>query len=327
MVMMLVIEALRFGSPDVLAARQAPEPAAGPGQVVVQTLAADVLFVDAMIRKGLNAEYFQVRPPYVPGNGVAGPVISVGDGVDPGWLGVAVAAHTGGAGGRGGYAEQVVASADDLVAAPDGVTPLEAAALLHDGATAIRLLENMRVKQDEWVLVTAAAGGMGVLLVQLARAAGGRVVGAARGDRKLAVARDAGAEAAVDYSEPHWVSRVLDLTGGHGADVVLDGAGGRLGEAAFGITAQGGRFSAHGAPAGGFARLDPAVAADREITVSGIPQYESGERRRLVTAALRQAAAGRIRPVIGQTFALERAADAHAAMEARATIAKTLLLA
>jgi NADPH:quinone reductase len=324
---MLVIEASRFGGPEVLAGRQVPDAAAGPGQVVVRTAAADVLFLDAMIRSGRGADYFPIRPPYVPGNGVAGQVTSVGDGVDPGWIGLPVVSRTGGAGGSGGYAEQVVVQADDLVAVPDGVKLPTAAAVLHDGATAISVLGNVSVKPDEWVLVTAAAGGMGVLLVQSASAEGARVIGAASGDRKLTVVRDAGAEAAIDYSDPAWASWVLDLTGGHGADVVLDGAGGRLGEAAFGITAPGGRFSAHGAPAGRFASPDPAAVADRGITMYGIPQYEPGERRRLVGAALGQAAAGRIRPVIGQTFPLERAADAHAAIEARATIAKTLLLA
>src|SRR5204862_378630 len=84
---MLVMEAERFGGPQVLTARQVPDPVAGPGQVVVRTSAADVLFVDTFIRAGRAVDFFPIRPPYVPGNGVAGQVISLGDGVDPGWAG------------------------------------------------------------------------------------------------------------------------------------------------------------------------------------------------------------------------------------------------
>jgi NADPH2:quinone reductase len=167
---------------------------------------------------------------------------------------------------------------------------------------------------------------MGVLLIQLARAAGGQVIGAARGTRKLDAVRSAGAEATVDYSEPRWAERVRELTAGRGADVVFDGAGGRLGRAAFDVTANGGRFSAHGVSDGGFAGIDARQAGRREITVQPIAQYEPAEFRRLAAAALAEAAAGRITPVIGQTFPLERAADAHAAIEGRSAIAKTLLL-
>src|SRR5260370_14238520 len=204
-----------------------------------------------MVRYGLGVDYFPIRPPYVPGNGVAGIVISAGGGVDSAWAGRAVVAHTGGGGGCGGYAERAVVGVGDLMPVPDGLTLAEATALLHDGSTALGLLELVSIKPGEWVLVTAAAGGMGVLLVQLARAAGGRVIGAARGAQKLDAARNAGAKAPVDYSEPAWTERVRELTAGHGADVVFDGAGGRLGSAAFEGTSAGGRFSAHGMSAGG----------------------------------------------------------------------------
>jgi NADPH:quinone reductase len=147
------------------------------------------------------------------------------------------------------------------------------------------------------------------------------------GGRKLDVAREAGAEAVADYSQPGWADRVREITGGHGADVVFDGAGGRLGAAAFGVTADGGRFSAHGMSDGGFAAIDREEAGARKITVYGIGQHEPAEFRRLAAAALAEAAAGRIRPVIGQTFPLERAAQAHAAMAARIAVAKTLLIA
>jgi NADPH2:quinone reductase len=132
----------------------------------------------------------------------------------------------------------------------------------------------------------------------------------------------------VDYSEPGWTSLVRDATGGAGADVVFDGAGGEIGRAAFEVTAHGGRFSAHGAPSGGFAVLDPDERARREVTVRGIEhlQLAPDDMRRMLARALSEAAAGRMRPVIGQTFPLERAADAHTAIEARAVVGRTLLL-
>jgi NADPH2:quinone reductase len=110
--------------------------------------------------------------------------------------------------------------------------------------------------------------------------------------------------------------------------VVFDGVGGQIGRAAFGVTARGGRFSAHGAPSGAFTVIDPQEAERHGVTVRGIEhvQFAPADAKRLAERALSEAAAGRIRPVIGQTFPLERAADAHAAMEARGVIGKTLLL-
>ena len=323
---MLVTEVGRFGGPEVLTPRWVTDPVAGPGQVVVQTAAADVLLVDTMIRSGRAVDYFPIQPPYVPGNGVAGQVISVGAGVDSSWIGRAVVAHTGQAGGSGGYAEQAVVAASDLIAVPSGLGLAEAAALLHDGSTAFMLTARVPIRPADWVLVTAAGGGMGVLLVQLARALGGRVIGAARGPAKLDLIRDAGAQAAVAYSAPDWTEQVRELTAGRGADVVFDGTGGELGRAAYEVTAPGGEFSAHGTSDGFYTRIDPEEAFRRGITVRYIDDYEPLAFRAHATTALATAAAGRVRPVIGQAFPLHLAAEAHAAIEARATLAKTLLL-
>jgi NADPH2:quinone reductase len=322
---MLIVEAAEFGGPHVLTPRHVPDPVAGRGQVVVRTAAADVLFVDTAIRAGRAVDFFPIRPPYVPGNGVAGRVISLGKGTDPAWAGRAVVAHTGGSGGSGGYAGQVAVAAADLIPVPDELGLPEAAALLHDGSTAMGLLEETGVKPGEHVLITAAAGGMGVLLVQLARAAGGRVIAAARGRRKLRVVRNVGAEEVVDYSAPDWACQVRELTAGRGPDVVFDGAGGNLGAAAFDVIAPGGRFSAHGMSDGGFAPVDPAGVRRRGITVNGIGGYTPALFRQRAAAALAEAAAGRLSPVIGQEYPLAGAADAHAALESRIAVAKTLL--
>ncbi|MGP3968125.1 zinc-binding dehydrogenase [Streptomyces sp. 6N223] len=322
------IQAVRFGGPEVLELRDAPDPSPGPGQVVIETTVIDTIHIETMIRRGLATEWFPVQPPYVPGGGVAGRVVAVGEGVAPDlarrWRHVVTSEVVNGA-----YAERVVAPADALIPVPD-VGLREAAALVHDGTTAIGVLEPTNLRAGEWVLITAAAGGMGLLLVQLARAAGARVIGAARGERKLAVVRELGAELVVDYTEPGWTEKVRAATGGAGVDVLWDGAGGEIGLAAFAqATADGARVSAHGAPSGGFGAVDRAEAVRRGITLRGIEHLQrsaENDHRAWATRALNEAAYGRIRPHIGATFPLERAADAHAAIESREVVGKTLLL-
>jgi NADPH:quinone reductase len=324
---MRVIEVAGYGGPEVLVPREAAEPVAGAGEVVVAVAASDVLFVETQIRRGWGREFFPVRPPYVPGFGVSGVAASVGEGVDPGWVGRPVVTRTGGGTG-GGYAERVVVPAAGLVPVPDGVDLRAAAALLHDGSTAFTLFEKAAPRPGEWVLVTAAGGGAGVLLVQLARAAGARVIGAARGARKLELVRELGAEHAVDYTSPGWAERARAATGGAGPTLVFDGAGTDLGAAAFAVTADGGRVYAYGAPSGASATIDRDEAARRGIAVHGIEavRVEPGEPLPDLAGVLAAAADGRVRPVIGQTFPLEKAADAHAAIEAREVVGKTLLI-
>ncbi|MGW5362579.1 zinc-binding dehydrogenase [Actinopolymorpha pittospori] len=314
----------RFGGPEVLVPTDVPDPEAGLGEVVVRVAAADTLFVDTQIRRGAWQDYLPVELPYVPGGAVVGTVVS-GVGVDPYWIGRDVATRTL---GWGGYAEQAVARADDLVPVPDGLDRQQAAALLHDGPTALGLFDAAGVRSGEWVLVTAAAGGMGTVLVQLARSVGAHVVGAARGAPKLDLLRGLGVQGALDYTTAGWAERVRELTGGTGVSAVFDGVGGEIGRTAFDLTADGGRFSQHGAPSGGFAGIDPEEGERRGVSVRGIEQVQfAPERVKALTArALAEAATGRVRPVIGRTFPLERAADAHTAIEDRAVVGKALLV-
>ncbi|MGF7236750.1 MAG: zinc-binding dehydrogenase [Frankia sp.] len=311
--------------PRCWAATEVPDPVAGPGQVVIEVAAADVLFVETQVRAGWGAEYFSLTPPYVPGDGVAGRVVTLGAGVDPSWGGRRVAPH---AGPTGGYAERVVVGADELIPVPDDLELASAAALLTDGPTALTVFDAAGIVAGQWVLVAPATGGFSSLVVQLAHEAGARVIGAARGERKLRLAEELGADLVVDYSLPGWPDRLREATGGHGADVVFDGVGGEFGDTAFGLTADGGHFSAHGAPSGRFANADPQVAERRKVSWQGIGdvQLSPDRRRELGARAFAEAAAGRIRPVIGQTFALKNAAAAHEAIESRRTIGKTLLL-
>jgi NADPH2:quinone reductase len=232
-------------------------------------------------------------------------------------------------GGRGGYAEQAVVAVDALRPVPEGLSLEAAAAVQQDGRTALRLFELARIRPGQAVMVTAAAGGLGALAVQLAHQAGARVVGAARGTRKLDAARDGGADVVVDYSEPGWSKRARDAIGGLALDVVFDGVGGQTGREAFEATGPGSRFLAYGAPSGGFAAIDPEEPKRRGVTVLGIEQvqFSPADGRRLTARALTETAEGRLRPLIGQTFPLAGAADAHAAIEAREVVGKTLLIA
>jgi NADPH:quinone reductase len=322
------IQVRRFGPPDVLQVADLPDPVPGPEQVLVAAAACDVLFVDTMIRSGAGAGYFPITPPYVPGNGVGGEVVAVGASVSQEWLGRTVAAHTGGPGGTGGYAQLAVADVEHAVVLPDAVDLLTATAVLHDGSTALRVLEVCGPRPGDWVLVLGAAGGMGILLVQLLAARGANVIGAARGQAKLAAVARAGAAATVDYGEPGWAGAVLEAAGGARPAVVLDGVGGAIGAAAFDLVADGGRFSAHGSPSGSFAGINDDAARRRRVQVSTIRdlQYGAGERSRLMKDVLNHLAAQEITPLIGQTFSLANAAEAHEAIGARRTVAKTLLL-
>jgi NADPH2:quinone reductase len=322
------VEVHRFGGPDVLQLRDVADPIPGPGKVLVAASACDVLFVDTMIRSGRGADYFPIRPPYVPGNGVGGTIAALGSGIDASWLGRPVVAHTGGAGGTGGYAELASVDLKDCALVTDDIDLLEATAALHDGTTALRVLEKTAPMEGEWILVLGAAGGMGLLLVQLLASRGAKVVGAARGSTKREVVSEAGAVAAVDYDDSGWTDAVLDASSGCRPLVILDGVGGSIGGDAFRLIADGGRFSAHGTPSGSFAPIDNAEAQRRGITVTTIAdlQYSEGDRSRLLAAILEEIGAGQVAPLVGQTFSLAEASKAHLAIESRETVAKTLLL-
>ncbi|WP_328558513.1 zinc-binding dehydrogenase [Streptomyces coelicoflavus] len=319
---MHAVQVASFGAPDVLTPVDLPDPVPGPGQVVVGMVAADVIFLDTLLRGGWGQDIFPRTPPYVPGGGGAGEVLAVGDAVDPAWVGRCVVVRTG-----TGYAEQVVAGEEEIMPVPDGLAAVTAAALVHDGVTALGLHRLGVPRRGEWVLVSAAAGGAGSLLVQLAVDAGARVVAAASSEAKLALARDLGAEAVVDYTRADWTERVREATGG-GAALVYDGAGGALGTAAVDALAEGGRFVTYGT-ADGFAAPDRESAARRGLRLfmplmDGPP--DQGTVRELLGLALEHAVKGSLRPAIGATYPLEQAAEAHRALAARTTVGKSLLL-
>lgn len=311
-----------FGPPSVLIPTEVDDPAAGPEQVVVAVEFANVTFVETQVRAGRAPFPMPADAlPMIPGNGVGGVVIDVGSRLSQEWLGRRVISGTG---GSGGYAQRAAVHAAGLIEVGDQLRMDDAVALLADGRTATALVRAAGIVPGDRVLVEAAVGGVGTLLTQLCVSAGAHVVAAAGGERKLQLARDLRAEMAVDYTEPGWAESIG--SGGTPINVVFDGVGGAIASAAFELLAAGGRMLSYGLASGTFASVSDDIAAARGVTIMrGVP-VDPILAAELTRDALDQASAGRLRPVIGQRFPLAAAAGAHAGIESRTTIGKTLLV-
>ncbi|HEX4216319.1 MAG TPA: zinc-binding dehydrogenase [Candidatus Dormibacteraeota bacterium] len=248
-------------------------------------------------------------------------VVARGEGADPAVAGIRVIASTG---GSGAYAERVAVDASALIPVPRGLRTDQAVALLADGRTAIALIRSAELRHGQTVLVEAAAGGVGSLLVQLATSAGARVVAAAGGPDKVKLARGLGAAAGIDYTDPGWAERARREVGE--VDVVFDGVGGAIGRAAFELIHPGGRLISFGMAGGSFTAVAAGESERRRVTVvRGVP-VSPDESRALTADALDRAVRGELHAVIGQTWPLDEAAEAHAAIESRLTVGKTLLV-
>jgi NADPH2:quinone reductase len=333
---MRVVWWTRVGPPAVLVLGEAPDPRPAQGQVLIRVALAGIHFIETLTRAGRSPRP-SVRPPAILGNAVGGTIVAVGEGVDRGLIGRRVVSSTG---GSGGYAELAVAAAADAVAVPEGMSLVDAVALFSDGRTAMGLHRRAAPKPGETVLVSSAGGGLGILLSQLATAAGARVIATAGSARKLELARGLGAAVALDYTAPDWARQLADAAP-DGLDLAYDGVGGPIGRTVFEALAPGGRFVVHGMASGAMTDTsEPAEpvtpkapapsmrnARDQAPSVIGIAELASiaSAGRELAAAVLAEGAAGRLRPVVGQTYPLERAAAAHAAIEARQTLGKTLL--
>lgn len=311
----------RFGPPEVLKMVTRPTPRPPAGDVLVATRAVGVTFVETQIRAGRSPLGRRPELPAVLGNSAEGTVVDVGDGVDAGLSGELVAASTG---GSGGYADHAVVAAKSLIRVPASLETGAAVALLADGRTALSLTQAAHLGGDDTVLVLAAAGGVGSLLVQLAGAAGARwVIGAVGSADKIDAAQRAGADVVVDYSAPGWTDQVAGSY--RGVSVVFDGVGGRLGATAAELLEPGGRLVVFGSASGKPTNL--AAARNRGVEVmAGWKVIRSPEHHRaVVDEAFNLAIDGRLRPTIGQRFPLDEAAAAHSAIETRQTIGKTIL--
>lgn len=313
-----------FGGVEVIRTQEWPDPVVAAGEVLIEVQVSDLIFVETAIRQGDHGGFFDVKPPYVPGTSLGGRIREVGEGVDQSWRGKTVLGRVT---GFGAHAELAVVPVESLVEVPDELNLETAVAVFGDGFTALLLEELAPALKGKEVLITAAAGGMGVLLVQLAHAAGAHVIGAARGQAKLDVVKAQGADVVIDYSEPDWEKAVLEATDGRGVDVAFEGAGGKLGAVAFTTVKDGGWFSAHGAPSGGFAEYDPAEAERRGITVKGIVDLRADTAEGSITGddVMARVRKGDLVPVIDRTFPLDQLAAAHTAIETRALLGKALI--
>lgn len=313
----------RFGEPDVLVTSDVGEPKPAAGQLLVDVRMAGVAYGDVIVRSGR----YPLPLPWIPGLEVAGEVLATGSDADESLLGKTVVATT--AGQEGGYAERATVTAAYTFPVPHGLALEAALAVFQAGALARGLLSAMRLQAADTVLITAAAGRIGSLLVQTAKSAGATVIGTAS-RHKLAAVTAFGADHAVDHGAAQWPDQVRELTNGHGATLVLDAVGGATAASALAATADGvGRIGLYGYASGAWPALDAHAIATRGLTLSGplgmVIRKSDAEQRDDAGQALAAAARGELTPRIHARFPLERAADAHRELEARRSVGAIVL--
>ena len=314
----------RAGGPEVLELQELPDPAAGPGQVLVDVEAAGVNFIDVYQREGR----YPLELPFTAGNEGAGVVRAVGDGVHDVAVGDRVAwAMVNGT----GYTSVAAVPADRVVPVPAGVPTEQAAAVLLQGMTAHYLSgTTYPVQAGDDVLVHAAAGGTGLLLTQLVARKGGRVIATVSTDEKEALAREAGAAEVVRYEREDVAERVRELTGGRGVAVVYDGVGASTFDASLAALRPRGMLVLFGASSGPVPPVDPKrlQGGSYFLTRPTLVHY-SAEREELLLRSgevFAMVADGTLDVRIGARYALEEAARAHEDLSARRTTGKSLLL-
>jgi NADPH:quinone reductase-like Zn-dependent oxidoreductase len=320
------------GPPETLRLEEVPDPAAGPGELLVRIRACAINYPDVLIIE----DKYQFRPPrpFAPGGEVAGVVEAVGDGVG-GWkVGDRLIAYH----GSGGLAEKVAVPAAHAFPLPDAHSFAEGSTLLITYATVIHALwDRGRLKAGETLLVLGAAGGIGLAAVELGKARGARVIAAVSSEDKAAAALEAGADQAVVY--PHGpfdkdgqkalAALFKDAVGSAGADVILDPVGGDYAEPALRSIAWEGRYLVVGFPAG-IPKLPLNLTLLKSCDVCGVFWGAFAARDPRGNAAhveelFRLWGEGKIRPHISATYPLERGGDAIAAMAARQVIGKLVV--
>ncbi len=322
------IQARQAGGPEALELVELPDPQPGPGELLVEVAAAGVNFIDTYRRSGV----YPVSFPHTLGSEGAGRVLQVGTDTRGFSPGDAVAW----AEAPGSYASQVVVRAADALHVPDGLSLKTAAALPMQGLTAHYLVSStFPVHAGQDVLVHAAAGGVGLLLTQLAAARGARVIGTVSTAEKESLARAAGASEIIRYTELEHLSaelpaRVRALTGGAGVHVVYDGVGKDTFDASLASLRARGTLVLFGGSSGQVPPFNPqrlSAAGSLYLTRPKIGDYVA-DRAELTWRAdelFRAVSAGELVVRVGATFPLARAADAHRALEARRTTGKVLL--
>ncbi len=309
-----------FGGPEVLRLETLPDPVPGPGEALVRTRAIGLNFADVYRRKGHY--HLAGEAPWIAGYEAAGIL------EDPNGCGLAPGTRVAFADSPFANAELVAVPFDKLIPLPEEVSFETAAALLLQGLTAQYLLRDSHpVKAGETVLVHAAAGGVGLLLVQLARSLGARVLGLVSAEAKAEAAREAGAEAVAFYGSD-WVGEVRAWSGG-GADVAYDSVGSTL-PRSFEAVRTGGRVVFYGMAGGDPPPVDPRMLMDTSKTLTGGDLWNvlTSRSERLARAAGLFDAVGRgdLKVRIAGAFPLAEGAAAHAFLEGRGAIGKVLLM-
>jgi len=314
-----------YGPPETLVIEDLPSPTPGTGEVVVSVEAAGVNFPDVLIIENK----YQLKPPlpFSPGSELAGVVKAVGDGVTGVTPGDRVMAIT----GYGAFAEEVSVDAKRLLAIPDGMDFVTAASFGLAYATSDHALRDRgQLKPGETLLVLGAAGGVGIAAIEIGKAIGARVIACASTDDKLAVCRDHGADATINYATRDLREEIKALTGGKGPDVIYDPVGGPYSEPALRSIAWRGRHLVVGFAAGEIPRIPLNLTLLKGCSIVGVfwgdfARREPGRFAESIAQLGRWFADGQLKPHVSATFPLDRAADALTLMARREVKGKVVL--
>jgi len=315
----------QHGGPATLVVEEVAPPQPQAGEVVVAVHAAAVNFPDTLIIE--NKYQFKPTLPFSPGGEVAGTVKSVGPDVRefaPGDRVIAVC-------GWGGFADEVAVRATRVVHLQDGV-PMDAAAslVLTYGTSHYALQERAQLRAGETLLVLGAAGGTGLSAVEIGKLMGARVIAAASSEAKLALCREYGADAVIDYSQEGWRERLKAMTGGRGVDVVYDPVGGAYTEPALRSMAWGGRLLVIGFTTGDIPRPALNLPLLKGCSIVGVfyggfAEHEPQRHRALLAELMQWLAQGRIKPAITSRRPIEEATEALKDVAARRALGKIVL--
>jgi NADPH2:quinone reductase len=322
---MKAIQVQKTGGPEVLTLVDLPVPTPKPHEAVVKIAAAGVNYIDVYLRQG----QYPAALPFVDGQEAAGVVTEVGSAVKFLKSGDRVA-YTG---VLGSYAEYASVPADRLVRIPDKLDDRQAAAAMLQGMTAHYLVRSTYpVKAGDSVLVHAAAGGVGLLLVQMAKSLGARVIGTVGSEEKAKLVREAGADEAIIYTQADFETETKRLTDNKGVNVVYDGVGQSTFEKDLNVLRPRGYLVLFGAASGPVAPVDPSKLAQkgslflaRPVLAHHIATREELEQRS--AEVLGMIAAGKLKLRIEHVYKLEQAQQAHRELEGRKTTGKLLLVA
>ncbi|SDN86024.1 quinone oxidoreductase family protein [Alkalicoccus daliensis] len=322
---MKAIQLSKFGGPEVLEYTEIEKPSPGKNEVLIKVSGAGVNYADTMRRQD---KYVIDTPlPFIPGSEVVGTVEDVGSSVtdiEPGSRVVALI-------GEGAYAEYVTANARTLIPVPETISNHEAVALPLQGLSAYHIIKSMgRLQEGETILVHAAAGGVGTIAVQLARHFGaGKIIATASTEVKRNLALDMGADEVVDYTQADWPKKVMELTDGHGADVALEMAGGKIFDQTLDCLAPFGRLVVYGAASGELPKLSPFRLMEKNQAIIGFFLPQMMAKPELFQSSLKEiitlAAEGRLRLTVGGVYPLKEAGKVHEDMENRRTSGKIVL--